>query len=63
MKKEEQSYIEMRNYGKTIRVTFDHNDLNMEDIEDAIRGILIGLTWQLDTINELFGKDEEDNSR
>jgi hypothetical protein len=57
MKKEQPPYIEMCNYGTTIRVTFDHNDISIDEIEDALRGILIGLTFSPNTVDELFGKD------
>ena len=53
----EEMYIEMKNHGMTVRVTFDHNDITIDEIEDALRGILTGMTYHDDTIDELFGKD------
>jgi hypothetical protein len=60
MKNEENAYIEMQMHGTKIRVTFDHHDLSIDEIEAALRGLLIGLTWHPDTVNELFGANEED---
>ncbi len=59
MKKEKQPYIEMCMNGTTIRVTFDHEDVSIDDIEDALRGILIGLTYSPRNVDVLFGKDGE----
>lgn len=59
MKEVENPYIEMLMNGTKIRVTFDHQDVTIDEIEDALRGILVGHTWHPNTINELFGADEE----
>lgn len=48
--------IEVTNYGKTITVETDHDDVPMDEMIDIIRGVLYQMTYSEGLINEYIMK-------
>ena len=51
--------ITLENYGLKIHAEFDHEDVGIDEMVEVLRGMLLSMTFHIDTINEYLPKPEE----
>jgi len=56
----EDAYIELMHWGKRVKITFDHHDLDIYEAVDTFKYVLLGAGFQESLVNKLtFSEDGE----
>ena len=58
MKNNENWKITIEQYGNKYSIELDHADVNISEVYEALKQILLASGWHIDTVKEMLNDDE-----